>query len=177
MSATVEEIEELYRSRYASYRGGVAALTGYDAARDVVQEAFAQALRDRAEFRGEGSLAAWVWRITFRTALRTRTKGGRELTVDELVEAAPVPRAERDPELAEAVPALLRGAGSSSTSATSRISRTRRSHPCSTSARARSRPPSRKRMPSCSSNFETRRQRDERDGQAGGAVARVRSCG
>ena len=42
MPATVEAIEELYRSRYASYRGGVAALTGYDAARDVVQEAFAQ---------------------------------------------------------------------------------------------------------------------------------------
>jgi RNA polymerase sigma factor (sigma-70 family) len=106
MPATVGEIEELYRSRYASYRGGIAALMGYDAARDVVQEAFAQALRDRAEFRGEGSLAAWVWRIAFRTAVRTRTKDGRELTLDELVEAAPVPRAERDPELAEAVRGL-----------------------------------------------------------------------
>ena len=106
MSATVEAIEELYRSRYASYRGGVAALTGYDAARDVVQEAFAQALRDRKDYRGEGSLAGWVWQIAFRTALRTRTKGGRELTLDELVEAAPVPRAERDPELAEAVRGL-----------------------------------------------------------------------
>jgi RNA polymerase sigma factor (sigma-70 family) len=104
MPATVEAIEELYRSRYASYRGGVAALMGSsDAARDVVQEAFAQALRDRAEYRGDGSLAAWVWQIAFRTALRTRTKDGRELTLDELVEAAPVPRAERDPELAEAV--------------------------------------------------------------------------
>jgi RNA polymerase sigma-70 factor (ECF subfamily) len=106
MPATVEAIEELYRSRYASYRGGVAALTGYDASRDVVQEAFAQALRDRAEFRGEGSLAAWVWRIAFRTALHARRHGGRELTLDELVEAAPVPKAERDPELAEAVRGL-----------------------------------------------------------------------
>ena len=103
MAATVEAIEELYRSRYATYRGGVAALTGYDAARDVVQEAFAQAIRDRKDYRGEGSLAGWVWQIAFRTALRTRTKGGRELTLDELVDAAPVPRAERDPELAEAV--------------------------------------------------------------------------
>ena len=106
MPATVEAIEELYRSRYTSYRGGVAALTGYDAARDVVQEAFAQALRDRKDFRGEGTLAAWVWQIAFRTALRTRTKGGRELMFDELAEAAPVPRAERDPELAEAVRGL-----------------------------------------------------------------------
>ena len=106
MPATVEAIEELYRSRYASYRGGVAALTGYDAARDVVQEAFAQALRDRKDYRGDGSLAGWVWQIAFRTALRARTKDGRELTLDELVETAPVPRAERDPELAEAVRGL-----------------------------------------------------------------------
>ena len=55
MPATVDAIEELYRSRYASYRGGVAALMGsHDAARDVVQETFAQALRDRQEYRGEG---------------------------------------------------------------------------------------------------------------------------
>lgn len=104
MSATVGEIEELYRSRYASYRGGVAALLGSnDGARDVVQETFAQALRDRKSFRGDGSLAAWVWRIALRTALRSRTTGHRELTLDELVEAAPVPEAERDPELAEAL--------------------------------------------------------------------------
>jgi RNA polymerase sigma-70 factor (ECF subfamily) len=106
MAATVEAIEELYRSRYASYRGGVAALTGYDTARDVVQEAFAQALRDRKDYRGDGSLAAWVWRIAFRTALRMKQGGGRELTLDEIVETAPVPQAERDPELAEAVRGL-----------------------------------------------------------------------
>jgi RNA polymerase sigma-70 factor (ECF subfamily) len=108
MPATVEAIEDLYRSRYASYRGGVAALAGDDAARDVVQEAFAQALRHREDYRGEGegSLAAWVWRIAFRAALRSRSNGDRELTLDELVETAPVPRAERDPELAEAVRCL-----------------------------------------------------------------------
>src|SRR4051794_6655154 len=106
MPATVEAIEELYRSRYSTFRGGVAALTGYDAARDVVQEAFAQALRDRHAYRGDGSLAAWVWRIAFRTAVQARAKGGRELTLDELVETAPVPRAEHDPELAEAVRGL-----------------------------------------------------------------------
>src|SRR5947209_17994603 len=106
MAATVEALEELYRSRYASYRGGVAALTGYEAARDVVQEAFAQALRDRHAYRGDGSLAGWVWQIAFRTALRARRNGGRELTLDELVETAPVTRAEHDPELADAVRGL-----------------------------------------------------------------------
>ena len=104
MTASAESIEELYRSRYASFRGGLAALTGsYDTARDVLQEAFAQALRDREQYRGEGSLAAWVWRIAFRVALRSRGDGRRELTLDELVAEAPLPSPERDPLLAEAL--------------------------------------------------------------------------
>ena len=107
MPATVEAIEELYRSRYSSYRGGVAALMGsHDAARDVVQETFAQALRDRRDFRGDGSLAAWVWRIAFRTALRSRANGGPELTLDELADVAPSAADERDPELAAALRGL-----------------------------------------------------------------------
>jgi DNA-directed RNA polymerase specialized sigma24 family protein len=57
MAASAESIEELYRSRYSSFRDGMAAVTGsYETARDVVQEAFAQALRDRRQFRGEGSV-------------------------------------------------------------------------------------------------------------------------
>jgi RNA polymerase sigma-70 factor (ECF subfamily) len=104
MAASAESIEELYRSRYASFRGGVAALLGsYEAARDVVQEAFAQALRDREQYRGQGSLAAWVWRIAFLVALRSRSSRRRELTLDELVAAAPLPSPERDPLLAEAL--------------------------------------------------------------------------
>jgi RNA polymerase sigma factor (sigma-70 family) len=106
MPASAESIEELYRSRYASFRGGMAAITGsYETARDVVQDAFAEALRDREQFRGDGSLAAWVWRIAFRVALRSR-RNGREWTLDELVEAAPLPAPERDPLLAEALQQL-----------------------------------------------------------------------
>lgn len=107
MAASEEAIEELYRSRYASFRGGVAALLGgHEAARDVVQEAFAQALRDRQQYRGEGSLAAWVWQIAFRIALRSRSNGQRELALDELVGAARLPSPERDPLLAEALKRL-----------------------------------------------------------------------
>jgi RNA polymerase sigma factor (sigma-70 family) len=103
MAASAESIEELYRTRYASYRSGLAAVTGsYETARDVVQEAFAQALRDREQFRGDGPLAAWVWRIAFRVALRGRSNG-REPTLEELVETAPLPAPERDPQLAEAL--------------------------------------------------------------------------
>jgi RNA polymerase sigma-70 factor (ECF subfamily) len=103
MAASAESIEELYRSRYTAFRGGMTALTGnYDTARDVVQEAFAQALRDREQYRGESSLAAWVWRIAFRVALRGRSRGS-ELTLDDLVAATPLPSPERDPLLAEAL--------------------------------------------------------------------------
>src|SRR6266516_1885131 len=60
MDSLAREIEELYRARYTAFRKGMVGLTGsYESARDVVQEAFACALRDRKQYRGEGSLAAW----------------------------------------------------------------------------------------------------------------------
>lgn len=97
------EIEQLYRTRYLGFRNGMTALTGsQELARDVVQEAFAQALRDQKQFRGDGPLAAWIWRIAVRVALETR-RNGRRLTLDELVAEADVPEHEHDPVLAEAL--------------------------------------------------------------------------
>jgi RNA polymerase sigma-70 factor (ECF subfamily) len=107
MAASEQAIEELYRDRYGSFRAGIAALLGgHEAARDVVQDAFAQALRDREQYRGEGSLAAWVWQIAFRIALRNRSNGQRELALDELVAGARLPSPERDPLLVEALKRL-----------------------------------------------------------------------
>ena len=45
-----------------------------EAAVDAVQEAFASALRDRAAFRGEGRLEAWVWRIVVNAARDARRR-------------------------------------------------------------------------------------------------------
>jgi RNA polymerase sigma-70 factor (ECF subfamily) len=73
MAATVAQIEDLYRSRYAVFRNGLASVAGgAEPAREIVQEAFARALRDRRRFRGEGSLEAWVWRIAVNHALKAR---------------------------------------------------------------------------------------------------------
>lgn len=103
MGASREQLELLYRSRYGSFRNGLAPLTGgYDRAHDVVQEAFARALRERDRFRGEGSLESWVWRIAFRVALDER-RNGHELALDQAFERGEVPEAERDPELAAAL--------------------------------------------------------------------------
>jgi RNA polymerase sigma-70 factor (ECF subfamily) len=81
------DLEELYRRRHAAFQVMVASITGgIESARDVVQEAFAQALRDQRGFRGRGSLEAWVWRIAFRVAIGS--KGSRELAADEVPETA-----------------------------------------------------------------------------------------
>lgn len=101
MSEVTQALEELYRRRYTQFRNGVATLThSYDAARDVVQEAFARALRAEATFRGEGSLEAWVWRIALRTAYEYRPNA-LEAPLENFEPALPEP--ERDPALAHAM--------------------------------------------------------------------------
>jgi RNA polymerase sigma-70 factor (ECF subfamily) len=96
-------IEQLYRERYVGFRNALAPVVGSrEAARDVVQEAFARALRDSRKLRNEESLAAWVWRIALRIALREQ--GGR--TNDELPDDLTIVDAERDPALAAAIRSL-----------------------------------------------------------------------
>lgn len=105
MDERAQAIEELYRQRYGRFRDGVATITGdRESARDVVQEAFARALRKRRSFRGEGSLEAWVWRIALRTA---REHVGRRsgVSLNGSVPAA-LNEPHRDPALAEALQAL-----------------------------------------------------------------------
>ncbi len=105
MGADPEEIERLYRERYVSFRNAIATLTGsYESARDVVQEAFTRALVSREQYRGDGSLAGWVWRIALRAALEQR-RVPADAPSNGVPEAA-LPEAERDPELAEALRGL-----------------------------------------------------------------------
>jgi RNA polymerase sigma-70 factor, ECF subfamily len=67
------EIEDLYRLRYRQFLRVATAILGDEAiAHDAVQEGFAEALRQRTSFRGEGALGAWVWRIVLNTALAAR---------------------------------------------------------------------------------------------------------
>lgn len=100
------ELEELYRRRHGAFQVMLASVTGsVESAADVVQEAFARALRDQRGFRGEGSLEAWVWRIAFRVALGE--KGSRELTASEVPEIAFVDES-ADPGLVAAVRELPR---------------------------------------------------------------------
>jgi RNA polymerase sigma-70 factor (ECF subfamily) len=99
-----QAIERLYRERYVNFRNAMATVTGsYESAKDAVQEGFARALQKRRQFRGEGSLEAWVWRIVLRTALESHSV--REAPLGELPEAELV-EPERDPALTAALRTL-----------------------------------------------------------------------
>jgi DNA-directed RNA polymerase specialized sigma24 family protein len=77
MGGLESELEDLYRRRNGAFQVMLASVTGsVESACDVVQEAFARALRDQNGFRGEGSLEAWVWRIAFRVAIFLRYFAG-----------------------------------------------------------------------------------------------------
>jgi len=67
--ASLSDLEALYRSRFDVFARVAASVTGDpERARDVVQDAFATAVRKRASFRGAGPLEAWVWRIVLNNA-------------------------------------------------------------------------------------------------------------
>jgi RNA polymerase sigma factor (sigma-70 family) len=104
VDARAQAIEELYRERFAGYCNAIATVTGsYDTARDVVQEAFARALRKRRSLRQSESLAPWVWTIALRLARDSRP-GDRsaEGQFGEPMLFGP----ERDSELAAAIHSL-----------------------------------------------------------------------
>jgi RNA polymerase sigma factor (sigma-70 family) len=68
-------IESVYRRRFAAFASVAAAiLRDRDAGRDAVQEAFANAVRTRRRFRGDGSLEAWLLRAVVNAALSERRR-------------------------------------------------------------------------------------------------------
>ena len=87
MGGLESDLEDLYRRRHGAFQVMLSSVTGsVESAMDVVQEAFLRALRNQGDFRGDGSLEGWVWRIAFRVAIGSQ--GSRELALDELPEVA-----------------------------------------------------------------------------------------
>lgn len=105
LSASSAQLEELYERRYATFRRGLHAIVGVpDLAHDVVQEAFIQALRHRHQFRGDGSLEGWVWRIALRIALNG-TNGSAPLD-EKALQTVAAPASPDDPDLTAALRTL-----------------------------------------------------------------------
>jgi RNA polymerase sigma-70 factor, ECF subfamily len=63
------ELARLYRSRHRHFVNVARAITGdEERAAEAVQDGFADAIRSRRSFRGEGPLEAWVWRAVVNAA-------------------------------------------------------------------------------------------------------------
>ena len=102
-SVPLGELEALYRSEYRRFLRVAAAILRDEArAVDAVHDAFASAIRRQRQFRGEGPLEAWVWRMVINAALKERGRPRHaELTDFELA----TPLEERTP-VAEAIARL-----------------------------------------------------------------------
>jgi RNA polymerase sigma factor (sigma-70 family) len=103
--ASLEELEALYRSRFDVFSRVAAGVTGdAERAHDAVQEAFANAVRKRGSFRGDGPLEAWVWRIVLNAARSDVRRSAP--AADREVRAASNGHPERDVELRVALARL-----------------------------------------------------------------------
>jgi RNA polymerase sigma-70 factor, ECF subfamily len=81
--ASLEAIERIYRSRLAQFRRVATAVSGdRELGYEAVQEGFALAVRRRADFRGEGSLEAWLWRIVLNAARSQRRRPDQALPAE-----------------------------------------------------------------------------------------------
>jgi len=90
MSASLEELEELYRSDLDRFVRAAAAILGdREAARDAVHDGFAVAVPKRKSYSGRGPLAGWVWQVVVNT-VRNR-KRSREPSLLELREDLTAP--------------------------------------------------------------------------------------
>lgn len=84
----LNKLEALYREHLLDYTRVAAAIAGdEDCGREVVQEAFAKAMRKRRRFRGEGQLEAWVLRIVVNQARDSRRRRSRKIELHLPVEA------------------------------------------------------------------------------------------
>jgi RNA polymerase sigma factor (sigma-70 family) len=78
--ASLAAIEAAYREGFERFATVAASIVGSQAgARDAVQDGFAAAIRNRRQFRGDGSLEGWLWRTVVNEA---RTQRRRRATAE-----------------------------------------------------------------------------------------------
>jgi RNA polymerase sigma factor (sigma-70 family) len=71
----LEEIESLYRERFADFVAVAASIVGErESAREAVQDAFASVVRSRRAFRRDAPLEAWIWRAVINAARKKRRR-------------------------------------------------------------------------------------------------------
>jgi RNA polymerase sigma factor (sigma-70 family) len=85
-------------------RVALALVGGREQADDAVQEAFARAIRNRAAYRGDGTLDAWLWQ----TLINVCRDSQRRIRETEILDAPPLSNghAQEWPELRTAIAVL-----------------------------------------------------------------------
>ena len=74
------EIELLYRARFTDFVAVAASIVGErESAREAVQDAFADAVRSRRDFRGDAPFEACVWRAVINAARKKRRRYALEV--------------------------------------------------------------------------------------------------
>jgi RNA polymerase sigma-70 factor (ECF subfamily) len=97
----LEDIEALYRSRFPYFLRIATVVAGdEERAREAVQDAFADVIRSRSTFRGEGPVEAWVWRAVLNRARKATWASPPQPYEDEV--AQPV-NGDRELELGDLV--------------------------------------------------------------------------
>jgi RNA polymerase sigma factor (sigma-70 family) len=84
----IAELELLYRGRYRQFVRVATAIVGDDRAHDVVQEAFARAIRSSDSYRGEGTVEAWLWQVLINAARAVRQSPVATSLLNERAEGA-----------------------------------------------------------------------------------------
>jgi RNA polymerase sigma factor (sigma-70 family) len=79
----IAELEALYRARYRQFLRVATAIAGEERAHDVVQEAFARAIRSSSSYRGEGTVEAWLWPILINAARAERSSRADTSSLDD----------------------------------------------------------------------------------------------
>jgi len=76
----LDQIESLYRERFADFVAVAASIAGErESAREAVQDAFASVVRSRRDFRGDAPLEAWIWRAVINAARKKKRRYFREV--------------------------------------------------------------------------------------------------
>lgn len=104
--ASRDDLEGLYRVRHVAFRNALVGVAGsVPGGDDAMQEGFALALRSLHQFRGEGSLEAWVWRICLNEALgiRRRLRDEKRGDFAEVEASELLPKWEEDRDLLDAI--------------------------------------------------------------------------
>jgi RNA polymerase sigma-70 factor, ECF subfamily len=104
-TGSIVDIEAIYREQYSRFlRYAVANLGDLEHGRDAVHEAFVRALRSAGDFRAEGRLESWLWRILVNVCLAEKRR--RVVSIEDVALLTGMDDAPDWPEVREAI-ALL----------------------------------------------------------------------